>query len=526
MTALAEKKEATAKQQDLDESLNPEHLIHSKRRFVGRWETTGYILNHWASGCNINKFRSRFIYDVLLINFNFLALMDAIGGIWDVINDTFIGLAVDRTRTRWGKFRPYLIGFNIPMTFLSCFYWLMPFIFSGTDDTNVPKFIAYFIFNVIMETAGTFTGIAGTGLLSTITPHPLERTRLITMAQVLAIGSNLPELLMGLFLDLVNNKAVNWNKKNLFAGMGLSTNFMSAAAALFFFAVSKERVVQSIEKPSIMQGLRSIINNMPILMITLSDFFQGFAVGTSRTDYYIDVLGSATLQTVVGIPGGLFSYSSYATLGWVRRHFSTRALWIITDIWTDFCWLGVCAIGMINRNFTKRAVMIPTMMVEECIEMIVYASRRVVPQELYNEAMDYCEWKNGYRTEAMTSVAKGLIGKLQGIVNNIVKNLIMGKIGYKQGKVVGTQSFKTKYWLFVLSTGFPVITGALGVIPKFFYPLTGARRDTMYKELLERRDAIAKASKNATADEMKEIAKMQMQGNFKLAEELEAQQEK
>ncbi len=520
MTKLAENHE-----KNIQQDLSPENLIHSKRRFVGRRETVGYIFNHWASGCNINKFRNRFIYDVLLINFNYLALMDAIGGVWDVINDTVIGLAVDRTRTRWGKFRPYLVGFNIPMTFLSCFYWLMPFIFADTDDMYFPKFIAYFIFNVVMETAGTFTSIAGTGLLSTITPHPLERTRLITMGQVLAIGSNVPELLMGLFLDLVNNKKLGWNKKNLFASMGLSTNFMSAAASLFFFIVSKERVVQSIEKPSIMQGLKSIINNKPILMITLSDFFQGFAVGTSRTDYFIDVLGSATLQTVVGIPGGIFTYTGYATLSRVRRHFSTRALWIITDIWTDMCWLVVCAIGMINKNFQKLGVMIPTLMIEECLEMIVYAVRKVIPQELYNESMDYCEWKNGYRTEAMTGVAKGLIGKLQGIVNNIVKNLIMGRIGYEQGRVVGTQSYKTKYWLFVLSTGFPIVTGALGIIPKFFYPLTGERRDRMYKELLERRDAIAKASKNATAEEMKIIAKMQLQADFTLVEELEAKQD-
>ena len=119
----------------------------------------------------------------------------------------------------------------------------------------------------------------------------------------------------------------------------------------------------------------------------------------------------------------------------------------------------------------------------------------------------------------MTGVARGLITKLQRIVNNVVKNIIMGKIGYKQGKVVGTQSYKTKYWLFVLSTGLPVITGALGVIPKFLYPLTGKRRDRMYKELLERREAIAHAAKNADAEEMKRIGRMQMEGDFSFADD-------
>ncbi len=514
MEDLSKAEEKTAVQEN-----TPVDLIHSKRRYVGRTETFGYIANHWSGGFNVNKFRNRFIYDVLLINFNYLAFLDAVGGVWDVVNDTIIGLAVDRTRTRWGKFRPYLIGFDIPMAFFSCIYWLLPYIFAGTTDMDIAKFIAYFIFNIVTETAGTFTGIAGTGLLATLTPHPLERTRLITQGQVLSIGSNVPELVMGLLLDLVNNKKVNWSLKNLFAGFGITTNFVSAAASLFFFIVSKERVVQSIEKPSVIQGLKSIINNKPILLITLSEFLEGFAVGTSMTDYYIDVLGSATLQTIVGIPGGIFTYTGYATLGRVRRRFSTRALWIISDIWTDMCWLSVCAIGIINRNFTKVGVMVPVIMIEECVEMCVYAVRKVIPSELYNEAMDYCEWKNGYRTEAMTGVARGLITKLQRIVNNVVKNIIMGKIGYKQGKVVGTQSYKTKYWLFVLSTGLPVITGALGVIPKFLYPLTGKRRDRMYKELLERREAIAHAAKNADAEEMKRIGRMQMEGDFSFADD-------
>jgi len=499
---------------EMPEPPKKDERAYQNRRFVGHKETLGYILNHWASGFNVNKYKNRFIYDVLFINFNYLALMDAIGGVWDVINDTIIGVLVDKTRTRWGKFRPYLVGFQIPMTLISAFYWFMPFIFAGTSDRDITKFAIYFAFNVITETAGTFTSISGTGLISTITPNPLERTMLITKANVLAIGSNVPELLMGLLLDLVNNKILGWKLRNLFLGFGLFTNFAAAAACLFFFINSKERVMQSIEKPSIIQGIKSILTNKPILLITLSEFLEGFAMHLGMTDYFIDVLGSATLQTVVGIPGGLFSYSSYATIKPLRKRFSTRFLWIFQDIWNDMCWLGVCGIGIINKNFSKRKVMIPTLMIEECIEMCVYGLGKVIPVELYNEAMDYCEWKNGYRTEAMTGVARGLITKLQRIVNNVVKNILMEKIGYEQGRVIGTQDFKTKYWLFVFATGLPVITGSLGIVPKFFYPLNGKMRDQMYEELSARRQNLSNAVTDATAEELAELGKKQMAGEF------------
>ena len=81
-------------------TVKKDERTYQNRRYVGKAETAGYILNHWAGGFNIGKFRNRFIYDVLLINFNYLALLDAIGGIWDVINDTVIGVIVDLTLTR------------------------------------------------------------------------------------------------------------------------------------------------------------------------------------------------------------------------------------------------------------------------------------------------------------------------------------------------------------------------------------------------------------------------------------------
>ena len=68
-----------------------------------------------------------------------------------------------------------------------------------------------------------------------------------------------------------------------------------------------------------------------------------------------------------------------------------------------------------------------------------------------------------------------------------VTNLVMGKIGYVQGLEIGTQTDKTKWWLFALCTGVPQLTGILAVIPKFLYPLSGNLRNQMYSELMQRR---------------------------------------
>lgn len=463
------------------------------RRYVGRMETAAYIAQDFADSFSIGKYQNRFIWDVVGIDFNITGIVTLFTGAWDIINDTLISAIVDRTRTRWGKFKPYLIWLKIPLTLFGMLYWFMPVFFPNTAQDYLPKLIYYFAFSVINETAGTFMSISQTGLLSTITPNPEERVRLISQAKLFSrfLGEKIPEWVMGVLIDLINNKVVSWKLRNLFIGMGAATSILSAAMTFWFYMVSRERVMQSLDKPSILQGFKAIINNKPLLILTLSEFLAGFGISQSRSDYYIDVLGSASLQTIVGIPAYPILNLSYTWVAPLRRRFTSKALWVFEDLWTDACWLIVFGLGSINKNFMSRKFMIPTMAIEEVFEMMVYGLRHVIPDELRNEAMDYCEWKNGYRVEAMTGVAKGLVTKIQNVLMSSFKSFVLAKIGYVQGQAIGTQSDKAKWWLFALGTGIPIITSCFGVVPKLFYPINNQMRDQMYSELAARRKAIA-----------------------------------
>lgn len=468
-----------------------DHMLN--RRYVGNMETAAYIAQDFAASFSIGKYSNRFIWDVVGIDFKINGIVSLFTGAWDIINDTFISTIVDRTRTRWGKFRPYLIWMKIPLTLFGMLYWFMPLFFPNTSTTYLPKLIYYFAFNIINETAGTFLNISQTGLLSTITPNPEERVRLISQAKFFSrfLGEQIPEWTMGILIDLINSQKIHMKLSNLFITMGSITAILSAAMTFWFYMSSRERVMQSLEKPKVIDGLKAIVNNKPLLLITLSDFLSGFGISQSRSDYYIDVLGQASLQTIVGIPAYPILNISYSFVSPLRKKFTSKKLWIAEDIWTDMCWLIVFGIGSMKKNFMKRKVMIPVMMIEEFVEMWVYGLRHVIPDELYNEAMDYCEWKNGYRVEAMTGVAKGLVTKMQAVVMNSVKSFILAKIGYVQGQAIGTQSDSAKWWLFALGTGIPIITSAFGIIPKFFYPIDNKMRARMYNDLTERRHLVA-----------------------------------
>lgn len=472
-----------------EETIDVSNYTFEDRRYVGRRETFAYLLNDVSNSFNINMYKDRFIWDVVKIDFRINAIVSLFTGAWDVINDPLIGTLVDRTRTRWGKFRPYMLFFQIPLTLIGTLYWFIPYIFPASAGTYLPKLIFYYAFNVITETAGTFTAIAKTGYMTTITPHPNDRARLITLAELWTgyLGEDLPGVVMGLLIDLVNNQILPVRLRTVFLAMGLFTNIVSCIFTFYFFVVSRERVPQTIEKPNLRQGLKAVVNNYPILLITLSSFLGGFSISTSKTNYFIDVLGAASLDTILNLPSSFVGSVSYAFVKPMRRKFSSKALWVGEDLYTRFWWILLWIVGSIGGNYKRRLFMCVAFGIQAFFDKLAFGVRKVVSAELYNESMDYCEWKNGYRMEATIGVTKDLIVKIQTVLQTSIQNLVMRRIGYEQGKAFGTQKDSTKWWLFSMCTGIPQLTGILAVIPKFLYPLSQSRREQMYNELLERR---------------------------------------
>lgn len=224
----------------------------------------------------------------------------------------------------------------------------------------------------------------------------------------------------------------------------------------------------------------------------LSDFFGAFSISAGMDNYYIDVLGSASIKNVVRVIGAPMSFVSFSYVTWARQKFSTRTLWIFGAHFGDFLAVIVFLVGSIggrgeNGLFRKAKVMVPFLIIKEGIWLSTWGVKKVIPKEMFNETMDYCEWKNGYRTEGMTLAARSFFVKLVKNVTGSLQAALLKKIGYDLSAGFGKQSESTKYGLFAMSVLLPVATGIFGIIPKFFYDLSGEKRDRMYNELFERR---------------------------------------
>ncbi len=480
--------------------------IYRSYNYVGTKETIAYLFNDFSNTFNINGFNERFIWDVVKIDFGIAGIVNIFTGAWDIINDVFISAIVDNTRTRIGKFRPYLVFMQLPLSLLGLLWWFLPYFFPNTAGTYVPKLIFYFLFNVIRETAGTFTDVARGGYMSTITPNPNERVRLITLAELLTgyLGEDMPAYIFGLLYDLVTTGKVKFKLRSIFMGMGTTTTLISAAFTFWFFIVSKERVPQSIDRPDIKAGFKAIFTNYPVLLMCLSEFLDNFSIGTGEQNYWIDVFGSDaminTWKSIASAPSAPIGSASYAFVAPMRKRFSSKFLWVGADFYGDMLVLGFFLFGMINKNYLKLVPMLIAFGVKEFFAKCLFGVNKVINKDLWNEAMDYCEWKNGYRMEATTAVAKDLVKKIQNVVKGTIYNFVMKKIGYVQGIKVGTQDEKTKFWLFALCTVIPFITGALGIIPKMLWPINKRKRQQMYYELSERRSKAISDYVDSVAD--------------------------
>ncbi|HOU09142.1 MAG TPA: MFS transporter [Clostridiales bacterium] len=464
------------------------------RQYVGNTEAAAYVIFDGSESINAGIFASRFNIDILKINLNLYSLLSIINGVWDVVNDTFIGQIVDKTRTRFGKFRPYLIAFAVPSLLLGVLQWLMPYFVNTDNEYDLTKFFMFLAIQVSGEAIGTFRSIAKTGLLAALTPNPAERVKLLSMAKFISCQfDQFPNIILGVVYDAMNNGLIKISsRKAFYASIGISTAVISTSMALFFFAKAKERVTQAEKIPNIVEGFKTIISSRPVFLLMLNDLLNALKFSTSNTNYYIDVLGFSSFGKLVETPSLPLFEISYSWIGWTRRKFSTRALWLMSTNIDNVTNLLTFAFGCIGgrgrqgwyRSWKKMFLVMASL---DMVRKSVWGTRNVIPQEITYEAIDYCEWKNGYRSEGIIMVTKGLMSKIISNLTSGLQHSIMSSIGYSLGRGFGQQDDATKFNLFATSFLLPGVTGALSIIPKLLYNLGPAEKEVMYRELKERR---------------------------------------
>lgn len=240
---------------------------------LSRWTKIGYAIGDFGPavgpGTIIPFFFLFFLTDVVRLNPSLAGLVLLIGKVWDAVNDPLFGLLSDRTRTRWGRRRVYLLFGAIPFGLSFFLLWVTP----PWQDPFL--LFAYFVvLYIIFDTAFTAVGVAYHALIPEMTLDYDERTSLVGYQMIVSIGGGLlgailPLMIVGLF----PSKPIGY------AAMGA---IMGASFALLIFpafAVARERKeFQARAALPSLESLRYVLRNRAFRYVMGLDILSWMAV--------------------------------------------------------------------------------------------------------------------------------------------------------------------------------------------------------------------------------------------------------
>ncbi|MBR3149155.1 MAG: MFS transporter [Eubacterium sp.] len=480
-----------------------------EKRYVSPKETLayGFANSGQVFGYNLvaGGYLSMFFTKVFEIPPAAVSTMILFLGIWDTVNDPLMGALVDKTRTRYGKLRPYLLFVPLPLAITTILLFSGPLILADTKKVAV-KIVYMYISYFIWEFFYTIGDIPFWGMSAAISPNPADRTRCISSARFLSgiIGGLSITLLVAL-MDLSNNNIIGLSLQQVFC-------LMSVIAATFGMALfslagifCKERVVQTVKEPSVIEGFKVMFKNKPLLLIVIGNIIGtlGGLAGVFQTYYFAEVININSLMLLLGLPGTIIGWATYLVIPKLKKRFDNRQI-VFLNITTKFAVATlVFIIGF--KYFDRIAVVLPLLMIRNVIFSFFDTINLVIPTEMIGDTIDYMEWKTGERNEGVSFSVLTFVSKLTGSVSTSIATAVLPLIGLAYTTTNGVQTTvkgeHTDLWIWAFFSFIPYALGLLSLIPYFWYDLTGKKLSTIRSDLEERRSELSKQVSGGEANE-------------------------
>lgn len=479
----------------MDEQSKIERIAQGRNSYVRPREFIMYGIANGGQCMSWNMFGSYITYffvNLFNVDARIVSAMLFVEGIWDTINDPLMGSLIDKTRTRYGKLRPYLVGIPIPLAVATMLVFAGPLICGDLASNSVIKAMYMIITYFVWETLYTVGDVAFWGLSAAISPKPGDRTKTIAGARIISsIAAAPPGLLLPIFIDLVNNNIIDTNLRTIFFIFAAVSSVVGMALFSTSGFLIKERVVQSDEEPSFIECLKVLVTNRPLRLLILKDVLSslGGIAGVFSTYYMVDVLGSVSISLIIGIPGTILGFVSYAFLPAFKRRFNNKQLLIISKMLSASLSVAKYLLCAGGGRYKKIVLMSAVMAIESTANSLMNSVNSVVTPEMIGETVDYSEWTTGQRTEGVSFSVLTFVGKFTNTIGRSVGAFLIPTIGYKTSltgeKVVQTD--KTKSLIFAMATAIPALLGLFGLIPLLRYDLVGEKRSRMLAELEQAR---------------------------------------
>ncbi len=416
--------------------------------------------------------------DPLITGFFFFAAR-----IFDGFNDPLMGTLVDNTRSRWGKFRPWL---TLGVILNSAIVVLM---FSGFDMTMLGKYYYYLSLYLLWGITYTLMDIPYWSLIPAISATKDERNVVSSLARIFSYGGI---AIAGIFVPF--KLAGNFSYENYFQ-IGMIAAGLSLGTMAVTVAFTRERIVV----PGKKIGLKDIFwvfrNNDQLLayIFTFGLFYMSTQIMSMAGMYYFQiVLENIELMGIfVGVGGVTGTGLSMVAYPWMAKKFGRRNIYLFAMALTV---LGFGIMSLFSYVFSESSFLLVGLFAGGWMVFFSLGIAAVGSTVMLADVVDYGEWKNGNRTENVIFSAQCFLYKFAGAFTAVIIGITL-KIGNiptidPTGKtVVEVSELGINAIIFSLFTLPIFIVIPASIIYIKYFKLNGKYHDEILEELYTQRAA-------------------------------------
>lgn len=417
-----------------------------------------------------------FYTNVMHLNAAAVSVMFLITKVFDGITDLIVGFLIDKTNTKWGKSRPWILGGAVPFAVTAVLAFSVP------DISQTGMLVYAYVTYMLLSLAYTIVNIPMASILPALSEDAGERTNLATCRVFFSyIGST---VVSAFALTLVD-KFGNGNEALGFRIVMMIFGVIGCLIFFFCFFNTKERVQISNENVSISANLKSLMQNGPWKLFALNIiwFFGGYVIQAGAVIYYFTyVVQNTALVQIVATITTLVPVVTNLCVPFLVKLTSKRNLMQIGSV--------IQAGGLLIIYFGGTATTV--LIAGALISAAGYGLRGSMHFAIQPDPVDYGEWKSGVNTAGTLSAVNGFIGKVGMAVASSVGAALLAWGGFDASATSQAASANTA--ITAMYIWVPVIMCAASLITMKFYNLDKIYPDII-KELDERR--VAKARETA-----------------------------
>ena len=447
-------------------------------------EKVGYGLGDGASNFFFQTFNVFLLYyytDIFGLSPAAVGTMLLVTKLIDAVTDPVMGMVADRTNSRWGKFRPYLLWMAIPYGL--CGYAM----FANPELSDSGKLVYAYITYTLMMLAYTAINVPYSALMGVISPVSIERTKVSSYRFFFAFTAG------WLIVTFVRPLKDLLGGGDEVLGFQLTMAIFAVLSVIFFwlcFALTKERVVPPPKQSTnVKSDLKALLSNGPWMVLFIAGILtlMSIAVRSGGTMYYFKyfigddgavmfhLLGLDFDRTSIFMSLGLLAMLVGITFTkTLATHFEKRTLMIVLSLGNVAASIGF---------FFIPADQYWTMVLVNCIGSIINGPTPAIVWAMYADSADYGEWKTGRRTTGLIFSGIQFAQKMGLAVGAGLSGYILAWYGFVANEV---QTEETIMGIRLMFTIFPGVLAIFGTIAFFFYRLDRSMISTIESELSTR----------------------------------------